>query len=184
MALCTVTWAHAATTATIAVKASVEPYVGLVVAISQVTGGVWTLLPSNQLMDFGTLSYNSQNQVFMANSYFAVDVGVVNNTGPWTLQHTPSTIYNTTTGNTAQKLDDHINVSFMKQIDDTNSSTIAKVSFTNSNQSVSSTTLGTGWLRIYYGIGTGSGDNSGVTPVPKTQTAGIYQGSATITLTP
>jgi len=39
-----------------------------------------------------------------------------------------------------------------------------------------------GWLRIYYGIGTGSGDVTGVTPVTLAQPVDTYSGSVTLTL--
>jgi len=157
----------------------------MTVTISQIVGTTWTTLASNTLMDFGTLSYNSTLGIYTAPHYFAVDVGVLNNSGSWSIQHTPSSIFNTTTGNTSQNLDGKINVTFMQQINATSDSPIANVSFAGSNRAITNVNIPSGsWLRVYYGLGTGSGDNTGVTPIVSSQTAGTYQGSVTLTLTP
>ncbi len=178
--------AFAAATHTITVKATIPTLNGMTVTLSKVVGTTFTTQADNTLMDFGTLTFDTVNSIFTAAYYFALDIGVLNNAA-WTVQHTPSTIYNRTTGNTAQKLDSNINVSFFNQLTSTTANNIAKVSFLNSARTVTSTNIATGWLRIYYGIGTGdpaNPDNTGVTPILSTQPAGNYQGSVTLSLTP
>jgi hypothetical protein len=130
-------------------------------------------------VDFGTLTYDSDYHIFRANAYYAVDVGVGSNAPSWSVSHTPNSVTNGT-----DNLDNNINVSFVKQLDDTTSSDLVKVSFANSSKSFSKTLLAGGWLRIYYGIATGSGDNSGVVPITTDKPYGTYQGSAVLTLTP
>lgn len=185
MVLSVASLAIAAQTNTITVRAVVPTLQGMDVTINRIVGTTWTELTSNTLMDFTTLTYNSTLGIYTAPHYFAVDVGVLNNSGSWQIVHTPSSIFNTTTGNTAQNLNGNINVSFLRQITDTTSANIAAVSFTNSLRTITPTNIPSGsWLRIYYGIGTGSGDNTGVTPIVATQVAGTYQGSVTLALTP
>ncbi len=177
----------AAQTNTITVKAVIPSTNGMTVTISQVVGTTFTPLAANDTMDFGTLTLDTVNHIYSAPFYFAVDIGVLNNSGAWTVQHTPASIYNRTTGNTSQNLDSNINVTFEHQLTDTTSSPLAQLSFLNSTRSVTNTDISTGWLRIYYGIGTGNTttpDNPGVVPIPQTQVAGNYQGSVTLALTP
>jgi hypothetical protein len=67
------------------------------------------------------------------------------------------------------------------------SSELSKFSFANSNsKAFTKAQLAGGWLRIYYGIGTGEAgkDAAGVTPIGLDTPAGTYAGSVTITLTP
>ncbi|MCM8800197.1 MAG: hypothetical protein NC900_05700 [Candidatus Omnitrophica bacterium] len=163
------------------VKAYVPQLNGLSISISKipVSGGPWQ--PGQSSVDFGTLSFDSTYKIFRANYYYAVDVGINSNTSDWTVTHTP---YSVTLVNGTETLDNHINVSFVKQINDTTDQPLSKVSFANSNKSFTKSQLLGGWLRIYYGIATGSGDNPGVTPIPSTKTFGQYKGSVTITLTP
>ncbi|MDD5729800.1 MAG: hypothetical protein PHN57_01535 [Candidatus Omnitrophica bacterium] len=172
---------------TLAVKAAVPALNGMNITISRVVGTVFTPLTANDTLDFGTLTLDPVNHIFTAPFFFAVDVGVLNNNGTWTLQHTPSSVFNRTTGNTAQNLDNNINVSFMQQVDSTTANPLAKLSFINSTKTITNTDIGTGFLRIFYGIGTGnpaSPDNPGVLPIPQNQTAGNYQGSVVLSLTP
>jgi hypothetical protein len=44
--------------------------------------------------------------------------------------------------------------------------------------------LGTGWLRIYYGIAQGSGDATGVSVITTAKPVGAYVGTVTLTLSP
>lgn len=152
---------------------------GLTVGINKVTGSVWT--PNQTAIAFGTLTWDSINSIFLPASYYAVDIGVVDNTGTaWTVTHTRNSLANGT-----NNIDNKVNVSFNKQTSDTASTLLQKVSFGNSNSiAYTKAQLTGGWLRIYYGIGTGSGDATGVTPIGLDTPAGTYTGSVTITLTP
>ncbi len=172
----------AATSQTVNINASVPLLAGsLSVGVSKITGSTWTSATS---ISFGTLTWNTTNHIFLADSYFAVDIGVVDNSGTaWTITHTRTSL----AGN-GSNLDNKVNVSFNKQTDSTHATELQKVSYGNS-QSVAYTKaqLAGGWLRIYYGVGTGDPakpDAAGVTPIGIDTPAGTYNGTVTITLTP
>jgi hypothetical protein len=184
LAFC-VTGAWAAQSQTVNVNA-VVPTVsgGLTVTVSKVIGTTFTGATS---ISFGTLALDNVNNIFVPSDkrYYAVDVGVKDNSGTvWTLTHTRSSVKKDATNN----LDSNINVSFMKQADSTHGTKDKYLSFSNSNNvAYTKTQLGSGWLRIYYGLGNGNPedpDASGVTPIGLDKPAGTYAGSVTITLTP
>ena len=170
---------------------------GLTVAISKVTGsgqGSWELNKSS--IDFGTLVWHPENgsdgnpmNIFLPPSYFAVDIGVTSNTlANWTLTHT-----HTSLAGAGGNLDDKVNVVFVKQVNSLQGFELNKVSFGNSNVAAfTKLALLGGWLRIYYGVGTGEIDQQtklgkdapGVTPIGLDTTAGTYTGSVKITLAP
>ena len=177
------TGAFAGTSQTISLNATVPTVSGgLNVVISKVTGNAWS---SDTAINFGTLVWDTTNKIFTAPNYYAVDVKVNDNSGTvWTLTHTRASLKKDATNN----LDNNVNVSFYKETlsgTTTTESLLQTLSYNNSNNvAYTKTQLGTGWLRMYYGIGTGSGDASGVLPIGATQSAGTYTGSVTITLTP
>ncbi|MFA6129858.1 MAG: hypothetical protein WC731_02615 [Candidatus Omnitrophota bacterium] len=176
------TSAWAAASQTVTVNATVPTMTGgLTVTVSKVTGTVWTTAST---ISFGTLTWDSINKIFLPASYYAVDVGVTDNSGTvWTLTHTRVSLQKDATNN----LNGKVNVSFNKQTSSTVSTELAKYSFGNSqNIAYTKTQLSGGWLRIYYGIGTGEAgkDATGVTPIGLDTPAGTYIGSVTITLTP
>ncbi|MDD2751617.1 MAG: hypothetical protein PHN59_00600 [Candidatus Omnitrophica bacterium] len=154
------------------------------VTVSQVNASNDVFLQSgpNLPIDFGTLALDPVNSIFTSQFYYAVDLGVNTNTGSaWTLTHTANSIQKDATNN----LDSNVNVTFVKQTSSSNGSVLQKVSYANSNNvAYTSTQLTGGWLRLYYGIGTGSGDASGVTPIGANKPSGTYAGTVLITLTP
>jgi len=173
--------AWAASSQTVTVNATVPTVTGgLTVSVSKVTGDVWTAASS---ISFGTLVWDTVNKIFLPASYYAVDVGVTDNSGTaWTVTHTRASLANGT-----NNLNNKVNVSFNKQTSSTVSTELQKVSFANSNNvAYTKAQLAGGWLRIYYGIGTGESgkDAPGVTPIGLDTPAGTYTGSITITLTP
>lgn len=179
------TGAWAAQSTTVNVNA-VVPTVsgGLTVTVSKVIGTTFT---GDTAINFGTLSLDTVNNIFAPSDkrYYAVDVGVRDNSGTiWTLTHTRSSLKKDATNN----LDSNVNVSFVKQVSSTVGVVDKYLSFNNSNNiAYTKTQLGAGWLRIYYGLGTGNTttpDASGVTPIGLNKPAGTYAGSVTITLTP
>jgi len=176
---------------TIAVNAAVPTVSGgLSLGLSKIdskgteitTDDVWTIVPITNGIAFGTLTKDSTYKIFRGQYYYALDLGVEDNSGTvWTITHTISSVKKDATNN----LDDNINVSFVKQVDETTSTDLLKTSFKNSNsKAYTKTALSGGWLRIYYGIASGKGDNTGVTAIGLDKTAGTYAGSVTITLTP
>ncbi len=142
----------------------------------------WELTDPNLPIDFQTLVYDNVNGVFGANYYYAVDIGVMDNSGaPWMITHTRNSVALDAFNN----LDDNINVSFTKESTTAPAVNMQKVSYANSqNLSFTRSQLTGGWLRAYYGIATGLGDAPGTVPIDATKPTGIYQGSVTITLTP
>lgn len=175
------TSAWAASSATVTVNATVPTVTGgLTVTVSKVTGTVWTAATS---ISFGTLVWDTVNSIFLPASYFAVDVGVTDNSGTaWTVTHTRASLANGT-----NNLNNKVNVSFNKQTSSTVATELQKVSYANSNSiAYTKAQLAGGWLRIYYGVGTGEPgkDAAGVTPIGLDTPAGTYTGSVTITLTP
>ncbi len=180
------TSAWAAASQTVTVNATIPTLTGgLTVGISRVTGTVWT--PNQTAISFGTLTWNTANSIFLASSYFAVDIGVTDNSGTvWTLTHTRTNL-----ASGVNNLNNKVNVSFVKETDPTGvvkGTLLQKVSYGNSNSiAYNKTQLAGGWLRIYYGVGTGDPadpDATGVTPIGLDTPAGTYTGSVTITLTP
>ncbi len=186
------TSAWAAVSVPITVNATVPTVTGgLTATVSKVIGTVWTTATS---ISFGTLVLDPVNKIFAPSdkSYFAVDVGVADNSGTvWTVTHTRTSL-----ASGANNLNDKVNVTFVKQTSSTASTPLQAVSFGNSNNvAYNKTALAGGWLRIYYGLGTGGGtdpitglpnppDNSGVTPIGLDTPAGTYSGTVTITMTP
>jgi hypothetical protein len=175
----TASWA--ASSQTVTVNATVAVLTGgLSVSVSKVTGTVWT--PATAI-SFGTLVWDSVNKIFLPNCYYAVDIGVTDNTGTaWTLTHTRASL-----ANGSSNINNKVNVSFNKQTSSTTATELQKVSYANSNGiAYTKAQLSGGWLRIYYGVGTGEAgkDAPGVTPIGLDTLAGTYSGSVTITLTP
>lgn len=168
----------AAVSQTVVVNATIPSVNTLTVTVSKVVGTTWTTQTS---INFGTLVLDPVNNIFKTSdaSYYAVDVGV-NSNAAWTITHTRTSVISG-----ANNLDGNINVSFIQQ-NATTGVDLSKVSFANSNNvAYTKAAIGTGnWLRIYYGLGTGLGDNTGVTPIDINKPTGAYTGSVTLTLTP
>jgi hypothetical protein len=177
---------------TVTVNATVPTVTGgLSVSVNKVdvaTGKVWTPATS---ISFGTLAWHPEVgtnglplNIFLPDSYYAVDIGVTDNTSTaWTITHTRASLAGQGTN-----INDKVNVSFNKQTDGTHGTELSKFSFGDSNsKAFTKATLSGGWLRIYYGIGTGDPakpDATGVTPIGLDTPSGTYTGSVTITLTP
>ena len=154
------------------------------VTVSQVNpvGNVFLQSGPNLPIDFGTLAFDSVNSIFTAQFYYSVDIGVTNNTGgAWTLTHTANSIQKDATNN----LNNNLNVTFIKMTTPSVGNVLQNVSYANSNNvALTSTQLSNGFLRINYGIGTGSGDAPGVLPITTAKPSGTYSGTVVITLTP
>lgn len=165
------------------VKASIPQQNGMSVSISKVVGTTWT---KDQLsVDFGQLVFDTQYNIFTSTCYYAVDVGISSNAADWTIKHDTIPVIN----GTGEKLDDNINVSFVRQLTDTTDTPLTKLSYTASNGKTFTkaevSPNSTEWLRIYYGIATGDGNDApGTSPIGATKTYGNYSGRVTLTLTP
>lgn len=176
----------AAQTKTINVTASVPQVTGgLNVTVAKINADTdhWDQVGDIPIA-FGTLTYDTENGIFLPDYYYAVDVGVIDNSGTaWTLTHTRASVKKDATNN----LDNNINVTFVKQVSDTSGTELKKVTFANSNNTAyTKANLAGGWLRIYYGIATGKSgqDAPGASPVTIDKPYGTYAGTVTITVTP
>ena len=165
---------------TIDVSATISSTSQLSVDISKIDAvtDLWTIDQSS--IAFGTLSFDTANNIFTADSYYAVDIGVNDNSGSWTLTQTASSV---TDGN-GNDLDNNINVTFVEQLTSTTDNVLDKLSYAASDgQSYTSSDIAAGsWIRIYYGIETGSSGISGVVPIGIDKPAGTYTGQITLTL--
>lgn len=133
-------------------------------------------------MDFGILTFNTTYKIFTPACYYGVLVGVQDNSGTaWTVTHTRTAIQK----DASNHLNNNINVSFMAVNPDNTEDVLSKVSYANSNNVPFSKASLTGhWLKIYYGVASGVGDNTGVVPIDITYPQGTYTGTVTLTLTP
>lgn len=146
----------------------------------------------NRAVDFGTVTADTTDNIYRARFYFAVDCAVLDNSGNnWTLTQTKTPVQKDALNN----IDSNINVVFVKMIknpDGTETQTeLVKKSYANSGgQAHTRDQLKTGslqgWLRIIYGLATGTPatDAPGVVPLPLDKPSGTYQGAVTLTLTP
>jgi len=175
-------------TKTIPVQANIPVIAGgLNVNVSKISanGDVWLDSSPNLPIDFGTLVYEPINGEFYAPYYYAVDIGLTDNTGNnWLITHNSNSVLSLQ--NPAHNLDNNISVSFVRETRGA-ATVLQKCSYQNSNNvSYSKEQIPQGtWLRVYYGVGPGdSYGETGVLPVTADKPSGQYSGSATITVTP
>lgn len=171
--------AFAGDSETFNISATINSMSQLNVDISRIDlpGETWN--PGQASVNFGTLAWDSVNNIFTANNYYAVDVGIIHNLGSWTVQHSSTSLTNGT-----DDLDNNVNVIFMNQASSTTGTQLDKLSYASADgQSYTNSDI-TGWLRIYYGIATGSGDATGVVPIGVAKSTGTYTGAITLTVTP
>jgi hypothetical protein len=164
------------------------------------TGKTETWVPQATLsMPFGTLWFDTTNNVFRPGTslntgfYYAVDVGVVDNSGRnWQITVTPSTITNGST-----TLNNKVNVVYQKVRQGATAdivTQIAKVAYGSSTRTIAKSELitatETNWLRVAYGLASGltadraecSADATGVLPLTLDTQQGVYSGSVRFTL--
>ncbi len=164
-------------------NAEIESENTLTVSINKVVGTTWS---SATAIDFGVLTFDSTNKIFTADNYYAVEVGVNSNATNWTVTHAinKSVVHET---DTAKNLNDNINVTFVKRHNTNPEVQLGKYSLTNANnKAYTKTDIGVAsgyWLRIYYGIATGSGDGTGAVPITTDKPSGKYSGQIKLTLT-
>ncbi|MFA5362144.1 MAG: hypothetical protein WC335_02710 [Candidatus Omnitrophota bacterium] len=176
-------WCQTNPSQTVDMTAQIQSENSISVSIQKVVGSVWTTASS---VDFGALSFDPTNNIFTAGCYYSVDVGVNSNAANWTVTHTINKNIALTTDAT-KTLNDNINVTFVKHSDSLTPVTLGKYSLTKSNNKVySKANIGASsgyWLRIYYGIATGTDDGDGAVPVTSEKPAGTYSGQIKVTLT-
>lgn len=172
--------ALAGDTKTVQISATIPTQTTLNVAISKVIGTTFTTAPA---VNFGNLVLDTTNNLFKTsdNSYYVVDVGINSNASAWTVTHAIAPI-----ANGSVNLNNNVNVVFTNQQTSSTGVQLAKMSYAASNGKVINKTDITtgGWLRLTYGLATGSGDATGVTVIPANQAAGTYSGTVTLTLAP
>lgn len=160
------------------VSATIPTQNTVTVTVSKVVGTVWT---ADTSINFGNLLFNAPTGVFLADSYYAIDVGVNSNAADWAVTHTRSSLVNG-----ANNLDPNVNVTFTKETG-TISTQFSKVTYAGSNNlAFTKTQLAGGWLRAYYGVATGDPltDATGALPITVAKPTGVYSGTVTFTLTP
>ncbi|MGE5196949.1 MAG: hypothetical protein ACM3IL_00360 [Deltaproteobacteria bacterium] len=138
-------------------------------------------------VDFGTLALINGSFQPSDGGFGVVDVGVNSNAATWTVTHTVSPV--ALSGAPTTTLNNNINVTFVRQPISTGSPSQLNGGFLSyalsNNFPVTNTNLGTGfYLRIFYGIASGTNDANGVAVIPATQAVGSYLGTVTLTLTP
>lgn len=176
----------------IRIAASIGNRHSMAVKLYQVpaSGGAWTEITdlTAQGMDFGALTLDTTYSVYRASVYYVVEVTVDSNKSDWWVKHDGTSV-----ANGGGNLDYNINVSFFKVTKagvigqpDIETSIGAKASYGSciltGAKTFTKSQISPGWLRIYYGIATGSGDASDVTAIGADKAAGSYSGKAIITL--
>ncbi len=162
-------------TVTLEIRAHIPEVNMMKVVINKVDNGkYWS---QTDCMDFGQLYYDKRNGIFRSSVYFVVDVGVVVNSGNWMIIHQPTPII----GPEGKRLDDHISVIFVDK-EKSEERVIQRSSYGRSYFVFHSAEVSTGWLRIYYGVATGKGDASGVSPITMSMPAGRYTGRVVLSL--
>lgn len=151
----------------------------------------WDSATVTNMSGFGGLSVDTVNNIWTAGRYYAVDVGVTDNSGTtWYLNHAVSSIRR---GATSDTLDYNVNVSMVKITKSGTTETETPIqkkvfaeSAVTSTTMLNKTALSGGWLRIYYGVATGetAKDAPNAVPILLDRQAGTYTGSVTITLSP
>ena len=152
---------------------------GFTVAINRIQGSTWS---SRAMVDFGDLVFDSTNNIFVSNYFYAVDVGISANLPNWSIKHNRTSLANATAG---ADLNNNLNVAFVKQLSSINDQPLEKVTYANSDNKIyTKNQLADGWLRIYYGLATGNTttDAPGAQPIGVDKPAGIYTGQVTLTL--
>jgi len=143
-------------------------------------------------MDFGTLTFDSQNKIFSAGHYHVVEAAVSGNSqNNWIITVTNQPFLRTTTPQ--ESLGEHVVVKFFRAysigVDQTAEDLISTAAYSNSAQHIfqksdADFVLG-GWLRIYYGFAPDRTPVTGgyVDPPGADTLAGRYAGNVLITCT-
>lgn len=171
-------WA-ATFTETVDITATIPSMNQLSVDISKVDADDGEWHPGQASIDFGTLYFDDTYDIFRADCYYAVDVGIHTNASNWVITHNAGSI----TNGRGEDLDDNISVTFVQQLGPTEEGTnFGKYKYSNSTRSFYKSQISPGWLRIYYGIATGEADDPAEV-ITMAKPAGTYTGTITITLT-
>lgn len=151
--------------------------------VSKVTGDVFAPHASNNL-DFGELDLDSNNGIFLAPYYFAIDVGGENGAGipDIDIQYTDTGAPNGAT----TALGDHGTLSYASVVGNQNGDVVTTLSFMSLHQAngvnIDSGELGDGFLRINIGIATGNtGFEGDAVPFNLGSAPGSYTGTLTLT---
>lgn len=178
---------------TVDVAADVPPTTALTINIAKVTPGTPGVSSDSfaygqPSVNFGTLTYDPVNFIWICPFYFAVDVGVDSNQPNWTVTHVVSPM--NAVGSSivpTPSLDNNINVTFSKVSDPLNPLYLRSWA-TSNNIVITSANVAGSFLRVYYGIATGApGENAAFGTSPITNDAnpnGNYFGQVTFTLAP
>ena len=181
---------------TFTVKAQVplSSSVGITVNSVNSTGTAIFTPVSGTTLDFGTLTFNSTNQIYQPNHYFSIDVAPISGAGApdTTITYTEGTNPNGTTNGLGMKT----TATFDKEVyvnSTTNTETLLSegkkrlIDLATPGLHVPYTEVSGGWLRVYVGVWVGStaspADPSNGQPFSNADQAGTYTGTLLISAT-
>ena len=175
-----------ANTETFLISASIPAATGGSFAVSSVVGSSFTLHNSNSLT-FGTLTYDSVNDIFGGSNYYAIDIGAVGGAGFPNI--TVSYLNTGSPQNATTTLGNHGIFSYSKITQNNGSEVETLIDGLSLNQAdglnISPSQFSNGHLRVNIGIATGSSssDEGDATPFRASLKSGNYTGTLTITAT-
>lgn len=165
------------------IGANVPSSTGASFTVSKVTDGVFTPHASNNL-SFGELSLDSDNGIFLAPYYFNIDVGGVGGSGIPSIDIQYSDTGSPTGATT--DLGDHGTFSYFSITEVEGSEVQTDLDFLSLHEAdgltITSTDLGSGFLRIALGVSTGNPPVEGdAVPFNLGSAPGTYTGTLTLT---
>jgi hypothetical protein len=176
------------TTYTVSASVPAGSGVGITVNSVNTATGVFTPVTGTTLT-YSPLSFNSTNNVFLANNYFTLDVAV---TGAGAPQTTVSYVAGSVPTGATSTLGSNSSLAYDKEVYTSSSTpptqstipgfpTVVLSSLTTA-QTVPYTSVNGGWLRLYMGLCTGntSTDPAGCKPFSGADAVGSYTGSLTV----
>lgn len=139
---------------------------------------------SGYTLDFGTLQYNTENNIYTTSKYFVVEIDNFSS-----VQITYNDVSSPT--GALKGLGKASFITLVKAVytgatTPPNETILSKHALHNLNTSINYSVLNKGWLKMYLGLSTGDpdqGEPQGVTPFTAKDKPGDYIGTMTITAT-
>jgi len=184
-----------AQTTTYSVSATVPAGAGVGITVNSVNTATssFTLVPGTTL-NYAPLSFNTTNNVYLANNYFTFDVAVIGAGAPntivaYTAGIVPAGAVNTLGSNSSISFDKEVYTSSSTPPTQTPySGPFVLSSLAGTPQTVPYTAVTGGWTRIYMGLCTGNTssaagtvDPAGCHPFSSADAVGTYTGTLSIT---
>ena len=193
LALCAGGMAFAATTVNVAVKAVVPSSLALTSSIRSAAPGQDPFGPGSAdatTIDFGTLTFDTTNNIWVASKYFAVFLIATTSGRPYVIQQTNSGIASGASNLNANMLmtpdyqsADKLGTTAQGLIPAGDSVGPATLSFGTNKHIYDSTSGLSRIVRAYYGLATGApGEPTGSAPITTNKLSGTYSGSITFSV--